>query len=717
MAFDVYQPCPGGEDKKIKFCCGKDIVGDLSKVMDTLRRGQRAAALSLVNQLLETKGEQACILALKGATQLQLENYEELAKTAETFLEKYPENPVAFSMSAIAAATNGEWETAIVQLQRALERTGKGMHEITYEAIGIVAYRLLQEGDIVAARGHLMLQASVAPEEDDRPMRMLLELLASANVPLLLKQDTGLAPPPEGVAWEDAGNAVLARAEAGAWSEGCARYTALSAANPTEPTLYRNLAILQGWLSKREESTEAWHKCAAADGIDLDDAVEAEAMARLLSDTEEETVDRVVQTYPVTDADRVSERLISDENVASRELDLMEMADENTPPPKGAFWLLDRPIPESSEEFALDDVPNVLGEVFLYGRETDRESRVEFVAVKTADFDSKTSNLKELLGEYGETIEKEETIAKVPAAAAALSWQWRLPDNLPMERQSALIEEKRRDVNVNVWPETPSARLDGKCPSEVADDPAYRVRVLAEILSLELVGEHSRAEFDYNQVRAKLGLPTRVDIDPDGVEIAQVPLVRLHLLPPEKLKDEDLMKAYSPAYMHGAPRALRRLGTAVIDRASLKDEIDPTGVYEALSLVASSTEESLELNDKARESAVAAGKSPARWLFRELDLRLMRGEEEEFIRIMNTLQRNHINEPGVEEAMRNVLVRSGAMTPDGQPTQPAMEQQEMESNILTNEGAAPTGGGIVLPDDPEPKDEDEGQSGLVLPGD
>ena len=47
MAFDVYQPCPGGEDKKIKFCCGKDAVGDLTKVMDALRRGQRAAEVDI----------------------------------------------------------------------------------------------------------------------------------------------------------------------------------------------------------------------------------------------------------------------------------------------------------------------------------------------------------------------------------------------------------------------------------------------------------------------------------------------------------------------------------------------------------------------------------------------------------------------------------------------------------------------------------------------
>ena len=41
MTTDAYQPCPCGIDKKIKFCCGAEVLGDLGKVEDALSGEQR----------------------------------------------------------------------------------------------------------------------------------------------------------------------------------------------------------------------------------------------------------------------------------------------------------------------------------------------------------------------------------------------------------------------------------------------------------------------------------------------------------------------------------------------------------------------------------------------------------------------------------------------------------------------------------------------------
>ena len=71
---------------------------------------------------------------------------------------------------------------------------------------------------------------------------------------------------------------------------------------------------------------------------------------------------------------------------------------------------------------------------------------------------------------------------------------------------TALIEAKRRDVNLTVWPTTPLPELDGKSPEVAAADPAYRVRLAAVILLLELTGEQSRSPFDYNELRGQVGL-------------------------------------------------------------------------------------------------------------------------------------------------------------------------------------------------------------------
>ena len=54
MPLDPYRPCPGGTNKKIKFCgCDKEVLGDLNKIVDAMEGEQRAAALSHANRSLE----------------------------------------------------------------------------------------------------------------------------------------------------------------------------------------------------------------------------------------------------------------------------------------------------------------------------------------------------------------------------------------------------------------------------------------------------------------------------------------------------------------------------------------------------------------------------------------------------------------------------------------------------------------------------------------
>jgi hypothetical protein len=89
-----------------------------------------------------------------------------------------------------------------------------------------------------------------------------------------------------------------------------------------------------------------------------------------------------------------------------------KMAGEGSPPPKGAFWLLDRITPASGKELQLHEIPNILGEMYLYGRETDREARLEFVTVKSADYERKLEVLAQLVGEHCGDVAKEEPIGQ-----------------------------------------------------------------------------------------------------------------------------------------------------------------------------------------------------------------------------------------------------------------------------------------------------------------
>ena len=412
-------------------------------------------------------------------------------------------------------------------------------------------------------------------------------------------------------------------------------------------------------------AAEAWHRYAASAGVELDEAVEAEALAHLLSAAEHPVIPEIAQIYTVLDSERVLERLLSERHVDRITADLSAMGNEESPAPKAAFWLLDRALPRSSEGLTFDQVPSILGEMYLFGRETDREARLEFVTTKTPDLEAKTERIRQLLAEFGGEIQKEETIREVPAATAALTWRWRMPNDTTVDQRNTLIEQKRRDINLNVWPDTPLGELDGKRPAEVAGDPQYRVRLLAAILQLELAGEQGKFDFDFNELRSKLGLPLRVDIDLAELETRRVSLTRMHLVPTEKLPDEQLAGMYVLAVLYHLPRAVRRLAAEVLRRPSLESAISRAEVCHSLFVLSKTPDEALDWLLQAQRAAVAAKQSPARLLLEELELRRVRGEAEECRRLLMQLQTRHAQEPGVAQAIYAWLRNIGAIAPDG----------------------------------------------------
>lgn len=668
MALDPYKPCPGGTNKKIKFCgCDKEVLGDLNKIVDAIGGEQRAAALMHANRSLEAHGNRACLLTLKGSVQMQLNDFEGLFKTAEVFLQAHPENCVALGMSAISAAQQGDSQTALTQLQRALQKSDGTIQGMVYAAIGIVGRVLLDDGNILSAFGHFLLQMSFSDGRDEQSKEIIAAVCASERIPIFLKQemilDAKISP---AVPTEEFGEA-LRLAHVGRWVEACARFYSLDAKHADEPALVKNMAILQGWLGDETSAGESWRRYAAMPGVDLDSAVEAEALAQMLlySEDMDHQVDQVAQSYPISDTERVLEILQSEKHVSKMPIDLAELAREDSPPPKGAFWLLDRAVPTEAAELQFSDVPNVLGEMYLYGRQTDREARVEFVALKSADFESKLRAFKKLLGEYAGAMEKEENAGQVSATSAALTWQWRLPDDVTPEQRQRLIELKRRDVSLNVWPQTPLRELDGQTPLEAAADPANRIRLLASILVQEVSAEPARGQFGYDEVRAKLNLPVETELDPTAIDITLLPPTRLHRLPADKLPDEKLYMAFTRAYMFRAVRALRALGLQLAERTTLNQKIDRSRIYDLLRATAVDFDEALDFNTKARAAAVALQRSPAKWMIEEMRLRLLKGDAEIAQQLLIEIQQKHLREPGVGEMLYRAMASLGLIRPNG----------------------------------------------------
>jgi hypothetical protein len=163
--------------------------------------------------------------------------------------------------------------------------------------------------------------------------------------------------------------------------------------------------------------------------VPLDDAVEAEALAQLL-DTNQDQLDIVRVAYPIRDIESLHTRLSADRGAAPSEGE--PEVDEDQPAPRSQFSLLDRPLPTTGVGMALDAVPNVIARTYLYGRETDREARLELIAYRH-DLGQAKGLLERIAGDAVAPPGSEEVVDSLPVTDHALSWHWQLPPDTPRE--------------------------------------------------------------------------------------------------------------------------------------------------------------------------------------------------------------------------------------------------------------------------------------------
>lgn len=714
MALDPYQHCPCGSGKKIKFCCSKDIVGELDKLIRSVQGDQRVAALTTVSKLIDEKGPRLALLAIRADVELGLGKLDEADQTIDEFLGASPDNPVALALSSIHACGKNDLESAIEDLQQSLEHLDDAMPPSVYSAIGMVGQTLLANGDVLAARGHLLMQAGLAGERDENPIRMLMRINMMPEIPLLLKQDFHYAECPDGVEWSGDFEDAMNLAKRGAWVAACEKLDDLDEKFPKQTAILKNVAILSGWVGQHDEASIAWRSYSQQDGIPLADAVEAAALAQMLDpDAEKDEIEAVAAIYEVPDVERLMELLLSDSRCTKMPIDPAEMAGDEGPPPKAAFWLLDKTVPDSGVDLARDAIPNVLGEMYIFGKQTDRAARIEYHILRDEEFDARKQALSDLAQDFIADETTEEVVGSVSKVSAILTWRWRLPDDTPAEKRQQLVSEQRRETILTRWPEMKLKALGGTTARELAADPAGQVRALAAVLLLELSNESNNADFDFNELRQELGLPTRDAIDPADIDVMTLSLLQIPFVDVDKLSDEDLLTLYRRVVLKYAVTAMRKLAEEVLRRESLDDKVDKNEAYDLLIRTAPESDDALRHVEEAKEAAATRGESPARWLLAELSIRLSRYEAETAQSILQTLQTRHRDEPGVAQGLYEILVSYGLISPDGTPA--AVPAGAAQPAAAVQPAAEPSSK-IWTPDSPEPAAPTEQKSKLWVPG-
>ncbi len=693
MTLDRYMPCPGGTGKKIKFCC-EDLLGELEAIQRMLEGDQRLACLESIETALEKYPDRACLLAIKALLHSEMQQEEALEKTLALFESKHPDNPVMLAERAIQLASHGRTLDAVLALQGALASVEEQMPTRVYEAIGMIGRALLGEGNILAAKAHLLLQAAIGGTDDPRAMSLLTPLIRSADIPLILRDEQLLVAPPKDALYKEACDVASDLATRGNWLGAAEQFDQLAQEHKEAAGVWRNLAVLRSWLGQSSESVLAWRTYEALDSVTGDDAVEAEAIAQLIDpNVEVTTVAQVLLTFDLEDIEVLAAQMAASSSTESLPVDRVEsLGEEDQPPPRAIYLLLDRDMPKTGDGIQLADIPRALGQCYLFGRQTDRAARLEFVFFRDEQAEAAMGQFQKLAGSPLGDANSERVVNEIPAAEHRMSWNWRLPPDTPAADRERLVAEQQQDAIFNIWPTAPNPALGGKTPQEAAGEKELQVPLLASILVLEMSAGVAPAAIDFNQLRTQLDLPCPGPLDPADVDIDVLPLVRMARVDVQKMTDKQLVTAYRRSAMLAVATANAKLAPEVIARESLDGKVDKAEAYGILANQASCSEEALTFLSRAREIATANKESPARWLLAEFDIHLRQGNSTEAQRLLQEIQSGHLREPGIAQAVYEILARYGIIDPRAAGAMPGASAGGMPAQTPAASAEAESGG-------------------------
>ena len=682
MVIESSDPCPCGSNKKIKFCCGHTVTAELDKLSRSLEGEQYNASIERLNSLIGEHGDLPCLLALKGLAMISSRQIDEAAANAEQFCSVDPENATAWAQRALATTDEVDAEQAMQFLQKSLELADPSqLAPITLPALQVVTDRLLQAGNAFAGYWHLTLQMAFQRNDQQSGLAQVLPFTQNQSIPLLLKQQLRIPQPPADARWQQEYEQALVLAGRGAWA---ASREMLLTIEDDDPLLHRAIACLSTFLGDMQQGPARWRQYGATCPPDSDDAIEAEAYAQLLENqSEPDMVELVTLSYPVPDPEPLQESLVSNPQVRFVPEFQWPATDPGNPPPRATFILLDREMPTSGEDISIDDVPQAIATAYLFGKQTDREARIECALVSARKLEQDQQQVEQLLGDLAGTLQSSESSGQVGTSTDALSWHPVWPEKTAPEKIQQLNIEQRDIAFEQTWPEIPLATFDQSSAREMLESDGGQVRVTAAILLMEsnMQAADYRAELD--SLRQNLGLPIPGPIDPTSIDIGIFPDIRFSRLVVEKMSLEQLATVYSRSAFLGNARGIIMTAQEISSREEKPQGINLAEVYGALVEAAASNAERLELLKKARQAAADQGQSAAIWLLRELPLQLAEGNSTRAGEIIQVIQAQHMQEPGIADQFFRLLVQLGIINPDGSPAAPAAPAAGSSDGIWT----------------------------------
>ncbi|MFM7072591.1 MAG: hypothetical protein ACKO38_12450 [Planctomycetota bacterium] len=676
---DHYAYCPCGSGKKIKFCCSNDLLSEMDRVARLVDSKQLNAAVDQLNNLMSFKGRRPALLATKCQIQMASGDMDGANLTVSEWLQRDPRNLAALAAASSVCTMRGDLAGAIERFSRAFEyaETFDAAAVSLLHAIRLIARLMAENQDTFGTLAYASLAATYerlmeTPEEQAIASDMVRAVQQSPKIPPIAKQLFSPRKCPETVVWRDDFQAAFNLITKGAIWKACEAFEALASRFPSQPSILWNLAVLRLQLGNPHISSLAWRAFAALPTVPADEAIEALMIAEFIEPRNPDMVDYLTQEFPLTETDRVTERMLSDRRFISVRDEIEEWEAEDGPPPKAAFIVCDRVARDIAVPRTMDEVPVVLGRIYVFGRQTDRAARIE---LSTHDSDQLPvillATLRDVCGEALGAAEPAKTYAKLPLLSVLRSPSFLGvaptaddPEGQAID-QSLFPREKVRRNLLDVWTSTPLKALDGKTPRDAANDSTLRVRLTAIIGLAEQESASDEQSQLFDEVRERIGLSPEPRFSGPELDLESIPLYRFRRVDVDSLDDKTLCELLFKASRYSINDVKQSAATAVLARPSLQGNTARLVAVDAMIKASKSMAEASQRFDEAIALCKQLKLSHASFLLQKLNLLLMTGQGESAKSLINEIQRDFSGDNAVINGLLSIIKPFMRRMPDG----------------------------------------------------
>lgn len=714
MSVDKYAVCPCGSGKKIKFCKCKESVSELDAVLNMVDGGQVVPALDQLSSILQEHPDAAWALAIRGRLLLDLREYDSLSENADRFIRLQPSNPLALTQRAAAKLFHGEVEDATASMLEALTESGRDVDSFVLDVSSVLAYSLAQRGIFLTARVYATLSMMATGYEGGQASVSVLQQMNSApTISQLMKTVPQPVSRPADADWgeryDEAAN--LLRSNKIDLAE--AQFQSLRRTVAQEPAILSGLLTCAIWRGDTDAQSELLKKLSECESLDFEQRVRHRAMSALVDPTSAEISIPIMKLHgDLQDPEQIEMALMANSRFVSLPADLLAgmRTSEDDVPPRSGFQMLDREKPESLEVLPpVDEVPEAIALVFVYGKQTDREARLEVLDVRQPLLSEVKSGIQSAVGDVDLEEKKGELLPMLVACQPAVAM-------IRFQAQPAEAEKLQNSLMAARMPTAitsiESPILEGGSLASTCDDES---KLFERTVMMRIVEQYdalvAKGQGIIDEAYRIAKLEPQPMLKPENNAVDSLPNEDLNRVDCSDLNAESLIYLLQRAQQVSATPTVRRVAKQLIG-AELSEEQKPAKMLAYMTLInaAEGNEQAVSLLEEAKAFAEANGIPTANLLLSEVGLRLSAGDGPGFQNAVETLSSQYGNEPEVMAKLQQTLMAYGLISPDGSPRQAPAAQ-----------GPQASGGGNELwtPDSGAPAAEGGGGGGggkLWVPG-